>query len=78
MESVQGNTRLSASGVANHLSCKRLTTLNLLLAKGAVSALDWANRDLKVLQQRGLDHEKASSDALPCLLFTRSMFDSEM
>src|SRR6478672_8453715 len=64
MEYVQGNIRLSATDVANHLSCKHLTTLNLLLAKGAVSAPDWANPDLKVLQQLGMDHEKAYVDNL--------------
>ena len=64
MEYVQGNIRLSATDVANHLSCKHLTTLNLLLAKGAVSAPEWANPDLKVLQQLGLDHEKAYVDNL--------------
>lgn len=64
MEYVQGNIRLSATDVANHLSCKHLTTLNLLLAKGAVSAPDWAYPDLKVLQQLGLDHEKAYVDNL--------------
>jgi predicted RecB family nuclease len=64
MEYVQGNIRLSATDVANHLSCKHLTTLNLLLAKGALAAPDWANPDLKVLQQLGLDHEKAYVDNL--------------
>jgi predicted RecB family nuclease len=59
MEYVQGNIRLSATDVANHLSCKHLTALNLLLAKGAIAAPDWANPDLKVLQQLGLEHEKA-------------------
>jgi predicted RecB family nuclease len=55
----QGSIRLSATDVANHLSCKHLTTLSLLLAKGSLTAPDWANPDLKVLQQLGLDHEKA-------------------
>lgn len=64
MEYIRGNVRLSATDVANHLSCKHLTTLNLLLAKGALSAPDWANPDLKVLQQLGLDHEKAYIDNL--------------
>src|SRR5438874_12062700 len=65
MDYVQGNIRLSATDLANHLSCKHLTTLNLLLAKGAVSAPEWANPDLKVLQQLGLDHDKAYVDNLP-------------
>ncbi len=64
MEYVQGNTRLSATDVANHLSCKHLTTLNLLLAKGGLAAPDWASPDLKVLQQLGLDHEKAYVESL--------------
>src|SRR5215467_10554034 len=64
MEYIQGSIRLSATDVANHLSCKHLTTLNLLLAKDALSAPAWANPDLKVLQQLGLDHEKAYVDNL--------------
>jgi uncharacterized protein len=59
MEYSQGSIRLSATDVANHLSCKHLSTLNLLLAKGSLPAPEWSNPDLKVLQQLGLDHEKA-------------------
>jgi predicted RecB family nuclease len=55
----QGTICLSATDVANHLSCKHLTSLNLLLANGNLQAPDWTNPDLHVLQQLGLEHERA-------------------
>src|SRR5581483_2813271 len=64
MEYTRGSMRLSATDVANHLSCKHLTTLNLLLAKGSLVRPDWVSPDLKVLQQLGLDHEKAYIESL--------------
>src|SRR5260370_232093 len=64
MEYIQGRIRLSATDVANHLSCKHLTTLNTLFAKGSLTAPEWASPDLKVLQQLGLDHEKAYVESL--------------
>ena len=50
---------LSATDVANHLSCHHLTTLNLLLARGELPEPAWDNPHLKVLQARGLEHERA-------------------
>lgn len=64
MEYLQGSIRLSATDVANHLSCKHLTTLDMLFAKREIAAPDWANPDLKVLQQLGLEHEKAYVQSL--------------
>lgn len=64
MEYLQGSIRLSATDVANHLSCKHLTALNVLLAKGGITTPDWANPDLKVLQQLGLEHERAYVQSL--------------
>src|SRR6185437_15638867 len=54
-----GNLILSATDVANHLSCRHLTTLNLLLAKRELPAPAWENPHLRVLQERGLEHERA-------------------
>jgi len=48
---------LSATDLANHLSCPHLTTLDLRLAKGEIAAPTWDNPHLRVLQQRGLEHE---------------------
>ena len=50
---------LSATDLANHLSCRHLTMLNLLLAKREIAAPSWDNPHLRVLQQRGLEHEEA-------------------
>src|SRR5580693_5533914 len=55
---------LSATDLANHLSCRHLTTLDLRLAKGEMSEPLWDNPHLVVLQQRGLEHEKAYIDWL--------------
>ena len=50
---------LAATDLANHLSCRHLTTLDLRLAKGEIAAPSWENPHLRVLQQRGLEHEQA-------------------
>jgi hypothetical protein len=50
---------LSATNLANHSSCRHLTTLDLRLAKGEIAEPLWDNPHLRVLQQRGLEHEKA-------------------
>src|SRR6266700_1347061 len=55
---------LSATDLANHLSCPHLTTLDLRLANGDVAAPTWNNPHLRVLQQRGLEHEKAYIESL--------------
>jgi predicted RecB family nuclease len=60
----QGTTILSATDLANHLSCCHLTTLNLSLAKGEIAEPSWENPHSRVLQQRGLEHEKAYIDSL--------------
>ena len=55
----QGAVTISATDLANHLSCRHLTTLDLRLAKGEIAEPSWENPHLRVLQQRGLEHEKA-------------------
>lgn len=59
MRILQGTVALSATDLANHLSCQHLTTLDLRLAKGEIADPSWDNPHLRVLQQRGLAHEKA-------------------
>ena len=60
----QGRLALSATDLANHLSCHHLTALNLRLAKGEIAEPTWDNPHLRVLQQRGFEHEKAYIDSL--------------
>src|SRR5262245_32029625 len=60
----KGTAILFATDLANHLSCRHLTTLDLSLAKGEIAEPSWENPHLVVLQQRGLEHEKAYIDSL--------------
>ncbi len=60
----QGAVTLSATDLANHLSCHHLTTLDHRLANGELTAPDWANPHSIVLQQRGLEHERAYIESL--------------
>jgi predicted RecB family nuclease len=55
---------LSATDLANHLSCRHLTTLELRLVKGELAEPSWENPHLVVLQQRGLEHERAYIESL--------------
>jgi uncharacterized protein len=47
---------LSATDLANHLSSRHLTMLDFLRE---ITPPSWENPHLRVLQQRGLEHEKA-------------------
>jgi predicted RecB family nuclease len=60
----QETATLSATDLANHLSCRHLTTLDLRLAKGEIAEPSWENPHLVVLQQRGLEHEKTYIESL--------------
>jgi hypothetical protein len=40
----QGRATLSATDLANHLSCRHLTTLDLRLAKGEIAEPSWEVR----------------------------------
>lgn len=51
--------RLSASDLSNHLACSHLTALDLAVATGQRPASKWHSPDAWVLQQRGMEHEKA-------------------
>lgn len=59
MKERQGTIFVSATDLANHLSCRHLTTLDLRLAKGEIGEPSWENPHLRALQQRGLEHEQA-------------------
>ncbi len=60
----QGRVALSATDLANHLSCRHITTLDLSLANGECAEPSWQNPHLRVLQQRGLKHERAYIESL--------------
>src|SRR5438128_6707679 len=55
---------LTATDLANHLSCRHLTTLDHRLAKGELAEPSWDNPHAVVLQQRGLEHEKVYIESL--------------
>ncbi len=50
---------LSATDLANHLSCKHLTELNRSLAKGKIAPPAWRDPDRARIQELGMAHEKA-------------------
>jgi uncharacterized protein len=64
MKELDGTVYVSATDLANHLSCRHLTTLDLRLAKGQIAEPSWENPHLRALQQRGFEHERAYIDSL--------------
>src|SRR5882724_10094596 len=59
MRVIDGKIRLAATDLGNHLACRHVTTLDLLVARGEKSAPQWAAPDLRVMQELGLRHEAA-------------------
>jgi uncharacterized protein len=64
MRERQGRIYLSATDLANHLSCRHITALNLQVAGGEISDRSWDDPHRRTLQQRGLEHEKVYLDNL--------------
>src|SRR5215469_8377069 len=64
MKILNGQLRLAATDVSNHLACRHLTQLELAVARGMVPAPQWAAPDLKVIQELGKRHEAAYLDHL--------------
>jgi predicted RecB family nuclease len=64
MQERHGTVYVSATDLANHLSCRHLTTLDIRLAKREIAASSWENPHLVVLRQRGLEHERSYIDDL--------------
>jgi uncharacterized protein len=64
MRKVDDRIDLSASDLANHLGCRHLTQLDLLVARGALMPPRWRDPTLDVLQQRGLELEQLYLDHL--------------
>jgi hypothetical protein len=59
MKASASKLRLSASDLSNHLACRHLTFLDYAVAIGESVPPTWHSPDLWVLQERGLEHEKA-------------------
>jgi predicted RecB family nuclease len=59
MRVINGQLRLAATDVSNHLACRHVTQLDLQVARGIRPAPDWAAPDLKVIQELGERHEVA-------------------
>ena len=64
MKILNGQLRLAATDVSNHLACRHLTQLELAVARGIAPAPEWAAPDLKVIQELGKRHEAAYLDHL--------------
>ena len=59
MHSTEGIFSLSATDLSNHLSCRHLTNLNSLVARGNLKAPSYRDPSLEIMFQRGRDHEAA-------------------
>jgi len=59
-----GTLILSATDLADFLSCRHLTALEMAEARGKVRRPRWDDPLLEVLFKRGLEHEKAYVDSL--------------
>lgn len=56
--------RLTASKLQNHLACKRITYLDLLVANGKLDKPEWNNPSAAILQDLGNEHEQNYIDHL--------------
>jgi predicted RecB family nuclease len=59
MQLANGQLRLSASDLSNHVGCRHLTRLNLRVAHGELKAPVRRDIRLDALRERGADHEEA-------------------
>jgi hypothetical protein len=64
MRILDDRLELSASDLANHLGCRHLTQLDLLVARRALMPPRWRDPTLDVLQQRGLELEQLYLESL--------------
>ena len=58
MQQSDTSIRLSATDLANHLSCPHLTTLNRAAAEGRIQPPWSHNPRIEVLQKRGFENER--------------------
>lgn len=59
MKNIGGTIRLAATDISNHLFCGHLTALNVSESRGERGSPPVRAPHLVVIQERGLDHEKA-------------------
>ena len=64
MRTQGNNILLAATDLSNHLACRHHTTLDLAAARGLLDAPTYRDPALAVLQERGLQHERAYLDHL--------------
>ena len=64
MRSLEQRVELSASDLSGFLSCKHLTALDLAVARGEREPPTWVDPVLKVLRERGLEHERGYVEGL--------------
>src|SRR5580692_6069184 len=57
MRLLNGDIRLAATDVSNHLACRHLTELELSAARGERDVPNWESPDMRVIQELGLRHE---------------------
>src|ERR1700760_4735545 len=57
MRTLNGEIRLSATDVSNHLACRHLTELELSAARGERDLQKWESPDMVVIRELGLRHE---------------------
>jgi predicted RecB family nuclease len=57
MRLLNGEIRLAATDVSNHLACRHLTELELSASRGERDLPKWESPDMKVIQELGLRHE---------------------
>ena len=64
MRLIESALELSASDLSRFLGCHHRTGLDLAVAHGQLSRPTWVDPALRVLQKRGLEHERQYVDAL--------------
>ena len=64
MRSSASGLEFSASDLSRHSACRRLTALDVSVAKGLRGAPSYHNPAVDILAQRGLEHERRYVDAL--------------
>ncbi|RPI43601.1 MAG: TM0106 family RecB-like putative nuclease, partial [Bacteroidetes bacterium] len=59
MKLINHSLRYSASDLINYLGCRHLTELDRKSAMGEIGQPGWVNPSLALIQQKGLEHERA-------------------
>jgi len=67
MKKIHNTLRYSATDIVNYLGCKHLNELDRKQSLGLISGPTWKNPVLELIQQKGLDHERAYVNYLKSL-----------